>query len=189
MTTFSTQKQIPEVARAEERLQNILNVIGKTRIPELEVGDFYEDLEKTSGVGDGKLEPWEEQVGVRLGLRILDNIMLEQFNRQEELQLLIDDITREKVNLEKEIKVLKEELSQSKQMKNNNADSKSDSNEVKTLKKENIKLKEKLSDLVKKYGQLVNELKIDQNAKKDEREQHLDIDQSVTKDFNRKRKR
>ena len=187
MTTFSTQKQIPEVARAEERLQNILTVIGRTRIPELEVGDFYEDLEKTSGGGDDKLEQWEEQVGVRLGLRILDNIMLEQFNRQEELQLLIDDITREKVNLEKEIKVLKADLLQAKQMNSKSIDVKSDSNEIKILKKENLKWKEKFSNLVQQYDQLANELKIDQNSKKID-SQHLDVEENACKEANRKRK-
>ena len=49
---------------------------GKTRIPELEVGDFYDDLEKNVGEGvfDDKLEAWEEQVGIRLGLRIIDQV-------------------------------------------------------------------------------------------------------------------
>eukprot|EP00088_Acartia_fossae_P067585 TRINITY_DN84503_c0_g1_i1.p1 TRINITY_DN84503_c0_g1~~TRINITY_DN84503_c0_g1_i1.p1 ORF type:complete len:139 (-),score=28.87 TRINITY_DN84503_c0_g1_i1:41-457(-) len=61
----------PEVA--QERLVNILHSLGKSRIPELEVGDFYDDLERTGAERESdKLETWEEQLGVRLGLRIID---------------------------------------------------------------------------------------------------------------------
>jgi len=73
MTTFGTQRLNPDIAKAEERLTEILTGLGKNRIPELEVGDFYEDLinEPCSG---GKLETFEEQIGIRLGLRILDQV-------------------------------------------------------------------------------------------------------------------
>ena len=60
---------------AQERLVNILHSLGKSRIPELEVGDFYDDLERTGAERESdKLETWEEQLGVRLGLRIIDQV-------------------------------------------------------------------------------------------------------------------
>ena len=49
MTTLSSNYENSKVANAEERLLNILNLIGKTRIPDLEVGDFYEDFVKSDG--------------------------------------------------------------------------------------------------------------------------------------------
>jgi len=117
MTTFNTQRQVPEVARAEKKLLGILNILGKTRIPELEVGDFYDDLEKNvdEGVFDDKLEAWEEQVGIRLGLRIIDQVMLEQFSKLEDLTITLNDISQEKIRLENENKRLNSELENLKQ--------------------------------------------------------------------------
>ena len=76
---------------------------------------------------------------------------------------------------------------QAKQMNSKSIDVKSDSNEIKILKKENLKWKEKFSNLVQQYDQLANELKIDQNSKKID-SQHLDVDENACKDANRKRK-
>ena len=78
MATFSSQRLDPKIAQAEERLCDILNGLGKHRIPELEVGDFYEEL-IDEPKSQGKLRTFEEQIGVRLGLRILDQVMLDQF--------------------------------------------------------------------------------------------------------------
>ena len=78
MTAFSTQRLGPKIAQAEERLCDVLNGLGKHRILELEVSDFYEEL-IDEPKSQGKLRTFEEQIGVRLGLRILDQVMLEQF--------------------------------------------------------------------------------------------------------------
>ena len=159
MTTLSSNYENSKVANAEERLLNILNLIGKTRIPDLEVGDFYEDFVKSDGDCHEKLKPWEEQVGIRLSLRILDNIMVEQFQRQEEQHHLIDNLSKEKLTLENEVETLREQLSHLEQC------SIESSQKSEALSKENLKLKDKLAILVKSYDQLVNELKLDQKVK------------------------
>ena len=105
MTTFSSQRRDPGVAKAEERLCDILtclglNVIilvynkvncllkGKNRIPELEVGEFYEDLVKEPK-SQGRLEAFEEQIGIRLGLRILDQVMHQFYLIKKKLMKLL----------------------------------------------------------------------------------------------------
>ena len=160
MTTLSSNYENSKVANAEERLLNILNLIGKTRIPDLEVGDFYEDFVKSNGgCNKEKLKPWEELVGIRLSLRILDNIMVEQFQRQEEQHLLIDNLSNEKLTLENEVETLREQLSHLEQSSSESRQ-KSDA-----ILKENWKLKDKLANLVKSYDLLLNELKLDQKVK------------------------
>jgi hypothetical protein len=74
MTTFVTQRINPVVAKAEERLVEILNSLEK-RIPELQVGDFYEDLAKEPNEHES-LKVFEEQIGIRLMLRIIDLVCL-----------------------------------------------------------------------------------------------------------------
>ena len=44
------------------------------RVPEL-VGGFYDELELTTGDGGGG-EMWKEQLGVRLALRIIDQVKI-----------------------------------------------------------------------------------------------------------------
>ena len=149
-----------EISKAEEWLLSILNKIGKTRIPDLEVEDFYEDFVKSNGgCNKEKLKPWEELVGIRLSLRILDNIMVEQFQRQEEQHLLIDNLSNEKLTLENEVGTLREQLSHLEQSSSESRQ-KSDA-----ILKENWKLKDKLANLVKSYDLLLNELKLDQKVK------------------------
>ena len=76
MTTFNTQRWDPQIAEAEGRLLDILQRLGQQRIPELEVGDFIEDLQKEPKAEprEGKLELFEEETGVRLLLRILEQV-------------------------------------------------------------------------------------------------------------------
>ena len=130
-----------EISKAEEWLLSILNKIGKTRIPDLEVEDFYEDFVKSNGgCNKEKLKPWEELVGIRLSLRILDNIMVEQFQRQEEQHLLIDNLSNEKLTLENEVGTLREQLSHLEQSSSESRQ-KSDA-----ILKENWKLKDKFAN-------------------------------------------
>jgi len=172
MTTFNTQRQVPEVARAEKKLLGILNILGKTRIPELEVGDFYDDLEKNvdEGVFDDKLEAWEEQVGIRLGLRIIDQVMLEQFSKLEDLTITLNDISQEKIRLENENKRLNSELENLKQTSSGQSrlrlKSEANSGELRTLKLENQNLKKKLAGLVGQYDLLAQELRFNNVPKK-----------------------
>jgi len=173
MTTFSTQRVNPDVAKAEERLGEILTCLGKNRIPELEVGDFYEDLinePKTQGT----LAAFEEQIGIRLGLRILDQVMLEQFTKvddmvaaENELREKIKQINEDKHRCDLENRALKTEiLSLKKSIKEAKNGSQALKNEQKTqesefasLKLENKNLKSKLADLVKQYEQIICELR------------------------------
>ena len=75
MTTFVTQRINPVVAKAEERLVEILNGLEK-KIPELKVGDFYEDLAKEPNEQES-LKVFEEQIGIRLMLRIIDLVCIQ----------------------------------------------------------------------------------------------------------------
>jgi len=173
MTTFSTQRKDPGVAKAEERLGEILTCLGKNRIPELEVGDFYEDLVKEPK-SQGRLEAFEEQIGIRLGLRILDQVMLEQFTRIEDLVAIENDlkeevrlVTEEKVKADRQNKRMRTEIGVlQKRIQEKKSDSPTLTNEHKTqeleltsLKTENQKLKSKLGILVKQYEQLASELR------------------------------
>jgi len=177
MTTFSTQRLDPEVAKAEERLSEILTCLGRNRIPELEVGDFYEDLVKEPK-SQGKLEAFEEQIGIRLGLRILDQVMLEQFTKIEEQDIVQSDLreqlehtSKEKSEIEEENKSYKKELTnlkkQFKAVENDSQvkkhDQKNSISEISTLKGENQKLKLKLANLVKQYDLVISELRFDNN--------------------------
>jgi len=173
MTTFGTQREDPEVAKAEERLGEILTCLGRNRIPELEVGDFYEDLVKEPK-SQGKLEAFEEQIGIRLGLRILDQVMLEQFTRIEDLVAIETDlkeqvqlVTEAKVKADKQNKSMRAEIGVlKKRIQERKSDSQELANEHKTqeleltsLKTENQNLKSKLGTLVKQYEQLASELR------------------------------
>jgi len=175
MTTFSTQRLDPGVAKAEERLSEILTCLGKNRIPELEVGDFYEDL-VNEPKSQGRLEAFEEQIGIRLGLRILDQVMLEQFTKIEDLGVVENDlkeqllkISNEKSQIEQENSSMKSELITLKKQllavandsQSLKSDQKSFISEVSTLKSENQKLKSKLANLVKQYNQVISELGMD----------------------------
>eukprot|EP00092_Neocalanus_flemingeri_P000446 GFUD01000475.1.p1 GENE.GFUD01000475.1~~GFUD01000475.1.p1 ORF type:complete len:711 (+),score=242.69 GFUD01000475.1:105-2237(+) len=173
--TFSTQRLDPGIAKAEERLGEILTCLGKNRIPELEVGDFYEDLVNEPR-SQGRLEAFEEQIGVRLGLRILDQVMLEQFTKIEDLKIVENDLkaqlekaSKEKRRIEEENKSTKSELSSLRKqflaVTNDSQTTKSEQknclSEVSSLKKENQNLKSKLSSLVKQYDQVISELRYD----------------------------
>jgi len=173
MTTFSSQRKDPGVAKAEERLGEILTCLGKNRIPELEVGEFYEDLVKEPK-SQGRLEAFEEQIGIRLGLRILDQVMLEQFNKLEdlvdvekELKEQVEKITEEKLESDLENRTMKIEIVN---LKNRIKEAKSESqtlqkdhrsqeSEYASLKIENQNLKSKLANLVKQYEQILCELR------------------------------
>jgi len=85
MTTFCSQRQDPAVARAEERLLEILHGLG-TRIPELEVGEFYQQLSADPPSQPGKLAAVEDGIGVRLCLRLIDQVVMEYFAKIEESQ-------------------------------------------------------------------------------------------------------
>jgi len=173
MTTFSTQRFNPDVAKAEERLGEILTCLGKNRIPALEVGDFYEDLinePKTQGT----LAAFEEQIGIRLGLRILDQVMLEQFTKvddmvvvENELREKIKEVNEDKLRCDSENRALKTEIlslkKSVKEAKNGSQalknDQKTQEFELASLKSENQNLKSKLADLVKQYEQIICELR------------------------------
>jgi len=169
MTTFGTQRLNPDIAKAEERLTEILTGLGKNRIPELEVGDFYEDLINEPWSG-GKLETFEEQIGIRLGLRILDQVMLEQFNKVDELetnlrelQTQLDRISQEKNSVSEENLFFRKELASLKkqQGKIQVPEQKGQAVETDSLRNENKKLKAKLANLAKQYDQLAFELRFD----------------------------
>merc|ERR1719480_469578 len=139
MTTFSSQRQLPEVAQAENRLLDIFNLLGRSRIPDLEVGEFCDDLERSPGSGQS-LESWEEQIGVRLGLRILDQVIFDHFSKQEELGQTLIELKSEKKNVETENKQLRAEVAALKQASEGKAEA---------LQKENRRLKGKLAQLMK----------------------------------------
>ena len=63
---------MPEAAKAEKRVLDIFNLLGRSRFPGLDCGEFCDDLQRSPGSGQS-LETWEEQIGVRLGIRILDD--------------------------------------------------------------------------------------------------------------------
>ena len=159
MTTFSTQRELPEVARAEARLLDILSLLGRARIPDLEVGEFYEDLEKSPGTGAG-LEGWEEQVGVRLGLRILDQVIFDHFAKQEELSQTVAEMKSTKQKLEKENSKLKAEieaLKHSSETKLKEKDTET-SAEISKLQESNKEMKNKLVKLMKQFDVLSSEI-------------------------------
>jgi len=173
MTTFSSQRRDPGVAKAEERLCDILTCLGKNRIPELEVGEFYEDLVKEPK-SQGRLEAFEEQIGIRLGLRILDQVMLEQFNKVEdmvdvenELKEQIKKLTEEKLEADLETRTMKAEIIdlkiRIKEAKNGSQtlqnDQKKYESESASLKIENQNLKSKLATLVQQYDLILCELR------------------------------
>jgi len=182
MTTFSTQRLDPGVAKAEERLCEILTCLGKNRIPELEVGDFYEDLVNEPR-SQGKLEAFEEQIGIRLGLRILDQVMLEQFTKIEDLGIVekemraqLEQSSKEKTRIEEENKSMKGELESLRKQflavandsQATKKEQKSSMSEVSSLKTENKNLKSKLANLVKQYDQVISELRLDNPTPKDD---------------------
>ena len=159
MTTFSTQRELPEVARAEARLLDILSLLGRARIPDLEVGEFYEDLEKSPGTGAG-LEGWEEQVGVRLGLRILDQVIFDHFAKQEELSQTVVEMNTTKHQLEKENSKLKAEieaLKHSSETKLKEKDTET-SAEISKLQESNKEMKKHLGKLKKQFKVLSSEI-------------------------------
>ena len=137
ITTFSFQRQSPEMEQVEQRLLDIFNILGRSRIPELEFGDFFDVLERIPSSGKG-LETWEEQIGVRLGLRILDQVFFANFAKQEELSQTLTKLTSEKEMVEGENKKLREEM-----------ETLTHSSE--TLKQENRRLKNELAQLTKEY--------------------------------------
>jgi len=148
MTTFSSQRPMPEVAKAEKRLLDIFNILGRSRIPGLDCGEFCDDLERSPGSGQS-LETWEEQIGVRLGLRILDQVIFDHFSKQEELGQTLIELKSEKQTVEKENKQLRAEVAALKQ-----------ASEAKTeaLQKENRRLKGKLVQLMKQCETLTSEI-------------------------------
>ena len=75
MTTFITQRNNPIVAKVEERLVEILKGLSK-RIPELEVGDFFEDLADETNEKES-MKVFEEQIGMRLMLRIIELVCIQ----------------------------------------------------------------------------------------------------------------
>ena len=135
MITFSFQRQSPEMAQVEQRLLDIFNILGRSRIPELEFGDFCADLERNPGSGKS-LETWEEQIGVRLGLRILDQVIFENFDKQEELSQTLTELKSEMETVEGENKKLREELETLK-------------HSSETLEQENRRLKGELAEQMK----------------------------------------
>ena len=152
MTTFSTQRELPEVARAEARLLDILSLLGRARIPDLEVGEFYEVLEKSPGTGAG-LEGWEEQVGVRLGLRILDHVIFDNFAKQEELSQTVAEMKNTKFKVEKENSKLKEEieaLKHSSETKLKEKDTET-SAEISKLQESNKEMRNRLAKLMRQF--------------------------------------
>ena len=174
MTTFATQRQLPDVARAEERLLGILAAVGRTRIPELEVGDFYPDLGREEG--EGRPAPWEEQLGVRLVLRILDQIVCEQFSKQEELATKVERMAewKKKVvvqmdKLKTEKKTLEDEAAALRRQKEDKSSSQEEvdllklgkisaETEADKLKIENKNLKNKLHKIIGQYQQMAAEV-------------------------------
>jgi len=203
MTTFSSQRKDPGVAKAEERLGEILTCLGKNRIPELEVGEFYEDLVKEPR-SQGRLEAFEEQIGIRLGLRILDQVMLEQFNKVEELvdvenglKEQVKKITEEKLESDLENRAMKTEIvnlknrikeakSESQTLQN---DHKSQASEYASLKIENQNLKSKLANLVKQYEQILCELRGPTAIDESEPKPELDAAVPVPKRTNSKKRK
>jgi len=189
MTTFSSQRKDPGVAKAEERLCEILTCLGKNRIPELEVGEFYEDLVKEPK-SQGRLEAFEEQIGIRLGLRILDQVMLEQFNKLEDLvdvenglKEQVKKITEEKLESDLENRAMKVEImnlkNRIKEAKNDSQtlqnDHKNQESEYALLKIENQNLKSKLANLVKQYEQIMCELRGSPPTDESEPQPALDV--------------
>ena len=174
MTTFATQRQLPDVARAEERLLGILAAVGRTRIPELAVGDFYPDLGREEG--EGRPAPWEEQLGVRLVLRILDQIVCEQFSKQEELATKVERMAewKKKVlvqvdKLKTEKKILEDEVATLRRQKEDRSSSQEEIDQLKLgkisaeteadkLRIDNKNLKNKLHKIVGQYQQMAAEV-------------------------------
>lgn len=175
MTTFSSQRQLPEVAQAESRLLDIFNLLGRSRIPDLEVGEFCDDLDRSPGSGHS-LESWEEQIGVRLGLRILDQVIFDHFSKQEELGQTLTELQSEKQAVESEKQRLSHTLTQLKSekqtvvrenkvlkaeiaaLKHSSETKVTEVNTVGALQEENKRLKSSLAKLMKQCDGLTSEI-------------------------------
>ena len=90
----------------QARLFNIVNLLFKRQIQDLEVGDFYEYLEMCPATG-AELEWYEEQLGVRAGVRMLDKIIGKHFAKESELRQTVDELKGTKHELEEENSRLK----------------------------------------------------------------------------------
>ena len=144
MTTFNTQRWDPQIAEAEGRLLDILQRLGRQRIPELEVGDFIEDLQKEPKAEprEGKLELFEEETGVRLLLRILEQVVIRVFNKLANVTDSFEKTSLEKLRVGEENKCLEKEVKSLKSKLRANTAAK---NELEKLKDENSKLKSLLA--------------------------------------------
>ena len=113
----------------------------------MEVGDFYDDLNKSGGAE--QLEAWEEQVGIRLYLRIIDQMCLEQSSRLEDQTQDIARLKEEKVAIQEEnSKVRKElkKLTKAQAKVASSSESKLESKDaMESLLRENKSLKDQLS--------------------------------------------
>ena len=145
MTTFNTQRGDPQIAEAEARLLDILTRLGQQRIPELEVGDFLEDLQSKPEAEprEGKLGLFEEETGVRLLLRILEQVVSRVFNKLTNVTESLEKTSLEKLRLEEENKCLEKEVKSLKASKLRV--STAAKSEVEKLKEENAKLKSLLA--------------------------------------------
>ena len=173
MTQTQSEMSDTDLVQAQERMMGILTSLGKMRIPQLELGEFQEDINKTGSEGDG-LETWEENIGVRLGLRIIDQVMMDQMTRMEELNYQIVKLSTEKSAMQEEVDKVKQvntkleeentkmrkdikKLIKTRTSSSSDKSSSSDPGEVESLRKENKKLKEKYSELFSKHNKLLTE--------------------------------
>ena len=114
-TSSNIHSRPGQIAEAEGQLLNILNRLGQQKIPELEIEDFFEDLQKQTRSSPDR--NFEEQIGVRLLFGILDKLLVQVFNRLsnvsssfEKSSLEILRVEAENKSLQKEVKGLKLKL-------------------------------------------------------------------------------
>ena len=140
MTTFNTQRGDPQIVEAEARLLDILQRLGQQRIPELEVGDFLEDLqtEGKAGPREGKLELSEEETGVKLLLRLLEQVVTRVFSKVTNVTESLEKTSLEKLRLEEENKCLEKEV---KSLKSKLRATTAAKSELEKLREENSRLK------------------------------------------------
>ena len=153
MSTSSTQRGIPGFPGSrvpQARLLNIVNLLFKRQIQDLEVGDFYEDLEMCPATG-AELEWYEEQVGVRVGIRMLDKVIGNHFAKESELRQTVDELKRTKHELEEENSRLKVGIQVMKR---------SSTAKLQEKDTEISKLKESNKEIKKRLGELMNQVKV-----------------------------
>ena len=72
-TLFQTQRLDSREKEIEEKLIKIHHNLGCKVIPKIELDTFHKDLDNVPKNDNEDLELWEEQLGIKLAVRMIDN--------------------------------------------------------------------------------------------------------------------